>query len=267
MKCCICGQETGKLFGRSIGENERICKNCCNKLPSEMKKKISEFDMEDIKSYMEKDTRRHPYIIKSFKRTARYGELVLDEHMGYIAFAKKLTDGGMLPDSCYDVFNLADVRDMSFAVLNPAWVKGGIHADVEIYISLHSPRLEFRRTIKSDDVCRITQTNSDGSCTYEAPEVLCMFETLINRAWERALNCRNLDDFFGAVDEREYALAKATLLVDDSYDMDEIKKQRNKLIKAFHPDTMYDDEDAAYYAQKINDAYGILKEKLRKENQ
>ena len=30
---------------------------------------------------------------------------------------------------------------------------------------------------------------------------------------------------------------------------------------------MYDDEDAAYYAQKINDAYGILKEKLRKENQ
>ena len=267
MKCCICGQETGKLFGRSIGENERICKNCCNKLPSEMKKKISEFDMEDIKSYMEKDTRRHPYIIKSFKRTARYGELVLDEHMGYIAFAKKLTDGGMLPDSCYDVFNLADVRDMSFAVLNPAWVKGGIHADVEIYISLHSQRLEFRLTIKSDDVCRITQTNSDGSCIYEAPEVLCMFETLINRAWERALNCRNLDDLFGAVDEREYALAKATLLVDDSYDMDEIKKQRNKLIKAFHPDTMYDDEDAAYYAQKINDAYGILKEKLRKENQ
>ena len=108
--------------------------------------------------------------------------------------------------------------------------------------------------------------NNDGSCTYEAPEVLCMFETLINRAWERALNSRNLDDFFGAVDEREYVLAKATLLVDDAYDMDEIKKQRNKLIKAFHPDTMDDDEDAAYYAQKINDAYGILKERLRKES-
>lgn len=37
-------------------------------------------------------------------------------------------------------------------------------------------------------------------------------------------------------------------------------------MKTFHPDTMDDDEDAAYYAQKINDAYGILKERLRKEN-
>ena len=54
-----------------------------------------------------------------------------------------------------------------------------------------------------------------------------------------------------------YVSALSLFMLEEGYTMDELKKQRNRLMKSFHPDE--DDAETVRYAQKINCAYEILK--------
>lgn len=61
------------------------------------------------------------------------------------------------------------------------------------------------------------------------------------------------------VKQLSYQEAKNIYMFDDSYTLEELKKQKRRLIKAFHPDNA--DGDKAY-AQKIVEAYEVLLEKI-----
>ena len=52
-------------------------------------------------------------------------------------------------------------------------------------------------------------------------------------------------------------------MLDEGYTLDELKKQRNRLLKSFHPDE--GSEETKKYAQKINSAYELLKGKILKD--
>lgn len=55
----------------------------------------------------------------------------------------------------------------------------------------------------------------------------------------------------------DYYAALNLFMLDEGYTMDELKKQRNRFLKSFHPDEA--SEETKKYAQKINSAYEILK--------
>lgn len=58
-------------------------------------------------------------------------------------------------------------------------------------------------------------------------------------------------------DMDEYERAKCLFMLDDKYTLDELKTQRNRLLKAFHPDNTHDNSDR--YIDRINRSYEILK--------
>ena len=60
-----------------------------------------------------------------------------------------------------------------------------------------------------------------------------------------------------SVDMDEYERAKCLFMLDDKYTLDELKTQRNRLLKAFHPDNTHDNSDR--YIDRINRSYEILK--------
>lgn len=60
-----------------------------------------------------------------------------------------------------------------------------------------------------------------------------------------------------SADMNEYERAKCLFMLDDKYTLDELKTQRNRLLKAFHPDNTHDNSDR--YIDKINRSYEILK--------
>lgn len=64
-------------------------------------------------------------------------------------------------------------------------------------------------------------------------------------------NSNNSSDYYAALN---------LFMLDEGYTMDELKKQRNRLLKSFHPDE--GSEETKKYAQKINSAYEILKRNL-----
>ena len=60
----------------------------------------------------------------------------------------------------------------------------------------------------------------------------------------------------------DYYTALNLFMLDEGYTLEELKKQRNRLLKSFHPDE--GSEETKKYAQKINGAYEILKRKISK---
>ena len=60
--------------------------------------------------------------------------------------------------------------------------------------------------------------------------------------------------------DTSYVSALSLFMLEEGYTMDELKKQRNRLMKSFHPDE--DDAETVRYAQKINCAYEILKSRM-----
>lgn len=57
-----------------------------------------------------------------------------------------------------------------------------------------------------------------------------------------------------------YMSALSLFMLEEGYTLDELKKQRNRLMKSFHPDE--DDTETVRYAQKINWAYEVLKNRV-----
>lgn len=54
--------------------------------------------------------------------------------------------------------------------------------------------------------------------------------------------------------------ALSLFMLEEGYTLDELKKQRNRLMKSFYPDE--DDTETVRYAQKINWAYEVLKNRV-----
>lgn len=60
--------------------------------------------------------------------------------------------------------------------------------------------------------------------------------------------------------DADYASALSLFMLEEGYTLDDLKKQRNRLMKSFHPDEK--DAETARYAQKINSAYVVLKNRM-----
>lgn len=60
--------------------------------------------------------------------------------------------------------------------------------------------------------------------------------------------------------DTDYASALSLFMLEEGYTLDDLKKQRNRLMKSFHPDEK--DAETARYAQKINSAYVVLKNRM-----
>ena len=107
---------------------------------------------------------------------------------------------------------------------------------------------------------------------FEHPKGMEEFKTFFDLAHRHALEelIRRMEDEYA---EREYTTEKeappselqqamALFMIDDlsGVTLAQVKEQRNRLIKMFHPDTGSDEDTR--YAQKINAAYEVLKQYL-----
>ena len=263
MNCCICNKDINILNSKKIENNDHICMECYNHLPIIIKENISNLMAYEISSYIDYDKVYHDLLIKTFTKTASFGEVILDEHNGLIAFCKNMKSD-KLPDTCHDIYKVLDIEDFDLAMKNPSIYHGGVIADIEMSIKFHTPDIKICKIVKHHEKCEATRTSTGYD--YNIPPILSLFVGIVNNAREIAYKreCINLNDFFDLKDKKDYELAKATLMLDDYYDMDDLKLQRNKLLKIYHPDENIDETICLKYSQKINEAYKILRKKLER---
>lgn len=139
------------------------------------------------------------------------------------------------------------------------------------YNSLVDKIVESKEYINSDLMHKLTKVNERiKSITYYERALRITIElyydnlmkiiTLTENTLETASRRFGNREWAGqneSVDMNEYERAKCLFMLDDKYTLDELKTQRNRLLKAFHPDNTHDNSDR--YIDRINRSYEILK--------
>lgn len=291
MKICpICSKEI-RIFdfsAKKFNYNEKICKECLNKIPSVMHTNLQYLtpdDYNNIISYVDNIKNS----ISDFSVTHSYGDLHLDSNKGLFAICKKNKfKNGKLDPNELNIFNCLDLENIELNFIkdkNRKIQNGNVYGNVELIFGIKSLDISVKHIVKKKEKTEIIQIENQYG--YDEPYELKIFKSEFQRMIERTVNKynenvkRNNEIFENLNKEMErqqkiyeemkreserlekeksnsqseLEKAKTLFMVSDGYSVEEIKKIRNRLIKSFHPDgNEFDDE----YAKKINNAYDVL---------
>lgn len=258
--CEYCGKELKgtqqKLWG--TGESRFIlCSECEGRIPVQaISYAVSNWNLDDYKNCLAWDeaTRAER---EAFAPTDVYGKGAISIDTDHALF--RIEDYGL-------VLRFADLRDYEFG-FKPGEVKDGIlgarvTGDEFFTVDMFAPRIYLERILKYGVSYKLKQkgfinTKYEYEFSKEFSEIINTFEIMVYLA-RNARNAQSQAQTMqvSEIDEVQKALA---LFMFDSLDdvtEDNLKKQRNALIKAFHPDNAESNEA---YSQKINSAYELLR--------
>lgn len=265
-KCDICGKDTGFMpFACADGH---ICKDCEALIPSVLKKYARSEGLFLVKNWINYTKKYIKGLRKKFVVTSSCGMLHIDEWHGLFAICdKKHIKDDKLPDSCTDIFSALFLADYGITINNAVASETSVKVDVVFHCVMNKPNVQFTKTLCTVS-CYAKRIN-DEQITYTEPSDLTLFRSLFYQAIVNARDRYQNKIFKDFISPDAVALmkARALFMVDDGYSLDEIKKQRNRLIKAFHPDEhslSEEVEELTGYTELINNAFRLLKENIGK---
>ena len=167
-----------------------------------------------------------------------------------------------LPDKCRDIFSIFNIEDYSLAIESLSVSPDAVKVGVKFACILKNPKIEFVKYIHTTS-CYV-ENIEDGKVIYREPSDLTLFRNIM---WQSICNSwKKFEDkeraHFITPEAVALTKAKALFMLGDSYNEQELRKQRNRLIKVFHPDEGIKGEDMTPYMNRINAAYVLLKENL-----
>ena len=259
-ECIICGN-AANLFHRKKTFDGFLCSTCMSHIPQVLKPSIRKYSLEQIREIIAWIDKYHSYYIKTFDETASYGDLHIDEYHGLFAIcSKKQIIDGKLPDTCYDIFSCLDLTDVGLATKNAAANDNSVNVDIELMCEIDHPAISFKKIIKSNAKCIMKRLDSE-TVQYSEPESLSVFRNIFNQMLKSALEKYNYNvqnDFLTKQDVEIFA-AKSLFMLDEVFSKEELKQQRNRMLKVFHPDEANgESSEMATYTKRINDAYKLL---------
>ena len=260
--CSECGKKAGLLTRTKLIYGKYLCSDCTAGSPSYIMECVSEYyDYGDFKALKEYIKYSNETLKPKFNETASYEKLHIDEYnkLFYIST-------GFFGEPLYLEFANVSSFDMDYQAET---VKEGLIGDkvfgsVIVDLRVAVPKFAYIKVL-AKDVKAKAKTNFLGTkVTYECPKKMEEFVIRFMTAWNEALEDIQQEYAQEAVNMNELEKAKVLFMLDDIDDisLEDIKEQRNRLIKMFHPDTGNDSDTK--YAQKINNAYEILKNAIGK---
>ncbi len=262
--CKKCGKKTKFLSRMTLADDSALCSECKEKIPSYMKDSVrNNYSYQDylaLEAYLEYSKKE---LKPQFRETHKYYNIHIDtEHrLLYI-------------DSLFDVetvyFHLYNVDDLTFAFSAEEFKEGMLNdkvmGKVLMSIRMSTPTFYYEKIVDSNAHAKAKKEFFGTKVKYENPkgmdEFMLYFKTArladIEEECERILNDEIDDDNVGVSADLQQAMS--LFMIDDlsAITLPELKAQRNRLIKTFHPDQATDADTK--YAQKINAAYEVLKE-------
>ena len=257
MECSICGKNV--LFPKKIFDGA-LCKDCVAKLPTpniELSVGMAK-ELIDFKG----DT-------KNFRATTNLGKLHIDYGNGYFVAGEKVNKDGTTETPF--VFSVLDLTDYSIT-FDIRMKKNGepftgskkntIIGDTTFRCSLNNPDVFLSIPLARGQIVKYYYTDKTH-ISWEEPMELkkfrIAFDQMVKKAFtdyeekikqQRAMQQEEMEE------TNELKLAMAVFFLEEGYTKAELRRQRNMLIKTFHPDSQK--TNAQEYAQKINHYYEVL---------
>lgn len=260
MKCEICEKDIPikDIITLSVGKLQSgvICKECRKHFPSVLC--LSDYEPHMVRSIVEYEKEK----AANFDCTARLGNLYLDEMN--LKFAYSIS-GKETPKEKCNVFAVQDIEELVLSLSEPVVIKEKVYCDILLTVYIKSPYIRFCRPIKKKVMCSCKRQD-EKTIKFEEPKELYIIRCLFNQMIANSVSeMKKLLYLQGKYREQlaDSNLKRAEILfmLDEDYTYDDVKRSRNLLMKAFHPDVSeFDDK----YAKKINDAFNILRKECRK---
>lgn len=251
-ECSVCGNSIS-VWKQVKFMDGALCPECQHKIPQFFKKQMGNMTLTSIKHLMEYEEKE---FLKNFQVTASYGMLHIDEMHGLFCITDKLEgDKPAKDDPC--VFYVLDLGEVGLFCVDAKANRKNVLVNVKMQCKFPALALDFGVLIKEKVPCNFKQVTAT-QVEYNEPGDFSMFRNMFNQMWknENFKLKQKYEHNFLSKQEIDIFKARCLFMLEESFTKEELKKQRNTLIKAYHSDVSGDSRD--FYTRKINEAYRLL---------
>ena len=258
--CSECGEKAGVILRAKLTDGNYICGSCMRAVPNFMYSSVLEhYTLDDYRDFKEYVRYSNNSLRPLFCETKKYYTIHIDEENWLFYLGNKVDESTLF-------FRFSDILNFDL-IFAPEEFKEGITGDkvrgnILFELSMLTPYFNYEEKLDSHVSAKAKKKLFGSKIVYENPKGMDEFYTAFITAW--LLSSDSEEDDAESVPESvsELQQAMALFMLDsiENTSLDELKAQRNRLIKAFHPDRGSEADNK--YAQKINGAYAVLKKHL-----
>lgn len=260
--CEKCGKKTRVMSRIKLKDNKYICSDCFEGIPDYLLKNFNDYTYDDYKRILEYLEYSNRELKDKFNEDLSYKTMHVDTTNGlfYIDEYRKTKL----------ILKLENVIDFDIIFSAETYKDGAlsdkVYGKILMRIQMSQPEFYFEDILEKDVKVKAKKAFFKSTIEYQSPadmeEFSNTFKALCQMFYEKA-NSEYEDNTYqnnNIKDELQQAMTLFMLDTLDGITIEDIKKQRNRLIKTFHPDAGNTNDNK--YATKINNAYDILIEYL-----
>ena len=266
IKCAKCNNICKMLTRTKLKDGNYLCWNCTKRIPEYMMNSISNaYTLEDYNQLLNYIEYSDNTLNETFTETQCYCDIHLDSEHGLLFIGNPYSDTKI-------IWELHRIESFEL-VFSPEKYKEGMLGDVVtgkilFQIKVQYPYFYHEKIVKKGVKAKAKTTFFKTKVEYEnskgMDEFLLHFQiayekSVLNEETKRAQ--QTSAGIFPEHDELQQAMAVFMLDGLGSVTIQDLQNQRKKLLKVFHPDN---GEEDTKYAQKINNAYEVIKTYLEK---
>lgn len=265
IRCARCRDVTKLLTRTKLSDGNYLCSKCTKAIPYYIHSCLSDrYTIEMYDNLLNYLTYSNEILRLKFHETQSYHSLHIDTESRIFYIGSGITDETLfLEFKNISRFNmLFKPEDMKDGVLGTK-----VTGKILFELGMDTPYFYFEEVLTSNAKAKAKKTFFGNHIEYENPAGMDDFLFYFNHCWEMALEEADesfYDTSYDNVDENSSKLSQAMALfmLDeiDTVSLEQLKTIRNRLIKTFHPDL--GNEGDVKHAQKINEAYEIIKEAI-----
>ena len=257
-----CGRKTNIFTRTKLADGNYVCSKCTEEIPSYILECVDGIysleDFRNLKKYIQKSKEEYEPI---FQETHSYKDIHLDAFHGLFYFREHWTDSEVY----FPLSHIAEF-DLSFS---PNELKEGIIGDkvvgcVLLRLTIVRPLIHIEKIVDDRAKASARTSHFGRKVDYENPKKMRDFLFAFQTAYDSFAEEYDAEPEDSLSDDNDVLKSALTLFMFDSLDgvtEETLKAQRNKLIKAFHPDIGTDADTK--FAQKINEAYEVLNNEIK----
>lgn len=271
-------------------ENHWLCKECANTMPSPfLREKYT--STEDYLNGAELSKWMRETAFPMFRATSQYGRMFLDETNGLLAICDATNVGrdGKLKKHIYEIYHCLQITEVRFSIQPVSNTTNHVACRVYFEGYLEKYNVRIKSQIRKNAVSALIP-DGEGNASFLEPADVTTFRNIycqmvdvqikrlkeevlreqeeerIRQERERKQREREEKTLNLEIERAASALrdAKILFMLPESYTVEDLRRQRAALMRAFHPDNKFVSDSS--YAQRINDAYELLYRDLQGNN-
>ena len=267
INCAYCGQKAGLLTRTKLCDGNYLCSQCTSIIPSFMRDSFyQKYTLENYNEFKEYLKYSDRYLRPKFHETHSFYAIHLDTENFLFYIGYEIKPGTVfLSIQNISRFNIIFKAENYKDGLLGTKVNGKIMFE----LGMNNPCFYHEEILDHSAKTKAKKTFFGNNIEYENPEGMDDFLYYFNHARELSTEDSDYEYSYESShgsnnnDTSELQQAIALFMFDDleGITLDGLRAQRNKLIKAFHPDVATTDDTK--YAQKINAAYELIKKAIQ----